>query len=71
MSLLISTSTCKHFKKIILFFKDVPDPRTSDNCDYSLSELPIILLMAVISGTDDVGILMFMLTKKWNFAGAF
>ena len=41
-------------ESVILFFKDVPDPRAPDNCDYSLSELLIIMLMAVISGADDV-----------------
>ena len=41
-------------ESVILFFKDVPNPRAPDNCDYLLSDLLIIMLMAVISGADDV-----------------
>ena len=30
-------------ESVILFFKDVPDPRAPDNCDYLLSDLLIII----------------------------
>jgi predicted transposase YbfD/YdcC len=39
-------------KTIMLFFQDVPDPRSSDNCRYSLCELLFIMLMAVFSGAN-------------------
>ena len=53
-------------ESIMLFFKDVPDPRNSDNCDYSLSELLIIMLMAVISGADDVADIDEYANQKWK-----
>lgn len=53
-------------ESILLFFKDVPDPRVRDNCDYSLSELLVIMLMAVISGADDVADIEEYANQKWN-----
>lgn len=53
-------------ESIILFFQDVPDPRNPDNCDYSLSELLIIMLMAVISGADDVADIDEYANQKWK-----
>ena len=41
-------------KSVTIFFKDVPDPRSADNCDYSFSQLLTIMLMAVFSGADDI-----------------
>jgi predicted transposase YbfD/YdcC len=41
-------------ESIMLFFQDVPDPRASDNCRYSLCELLFIMLMAVFSGANCV-----------------
>lgn len=53
-------------ESVILFFKDVPDPRAPDNCDYLLSDLLIIMLMAVISGADDVADIDEYATQKWK-----
>ena len=36
------------------FFKDSHDPRSRDNCDYPLSALMVIMLMAVISGANSI-----------------
>lgn len=45
----------KLFKeKAAIFFKDIPDPRVKDNCTYSLTELIIIILMAVFSGANTI-----------------
>jgi len=44
----------KFRESVMLFFKDVPDPRSPDNCDYSLFELLLIMLLAVFAGADDV-----------------
>ncbi len=51
---------------VVLFFKDVPDPRSTDNCDYSLSELLIIMLMAVFSGADDIADIHEYANQKWR-----
>ncbi len=36
------------------FFKDIDDPRAKDNCDYPLSTLMVIMLMAVLSGANSI-----------------
>jgi predicted transposase YbfD/YdcC len=51
---------------VISFFKDVPDPRSEDNCDYSLSQLLIIMLMAVFSGADDIADIEEYANQKWR-----
>ena len=51
---------------VILFFKEVPDPRSTDNCDYSLSELLTIMLMAVFSGADDIADIHEYANQKWR-----
>ena len=51
---------------VVLFFKDVPDPRSTDNCDYSLSELLTIMLMAVFSGANDIADIHEYANQKWR-----
>lgn len=51
---------------IVFFFKDIPDPRSKDNCDYSLSELLTIMLMAVFSGADDIADIHEYANQKWR-----
>ena len=52
-------------KSIMLFFQEVPDPRASDNCRYSLCELLFIMLMAVFSGANCIaGIHDYACEKK-------
>ncbi len=51
---------------VVLFFKDVPDPRSKDNCDYSLPELLIIMLLAVFSGADDIADIEEYANQKWR-----
>ena len=51
-------------KSVTLFFKGVSDPRASDNCEYSLSELLTIMLMAVFSGADDIADIHEYATQK-------
>ena len=51
---------------VILFFKNVPDPRSKDNCDYSLPELLIIMLLAVFSGADDIANSEEHANRKWR-----
>ena len=36
------------------FFKDVPDPRMGDNCNFSLTSLLVMMLMAVIAGANNI-----------------
>jgi len=55
-------------KSIMLFFQEVPDPRASDNCRYSLCELLFIMLMAVFSGANCIaGIHDYACEKKNSF----
>lgn len=51
---------------VVFFFKDIPDPRSEDNCDYSLSELLTIMLMAVFSGADDIADIHEYANQKWR-----
>lgn len=51
---------------VVIFFKDVPDPRASDNCKYSLSELLTIMLLAIFSGADDVADIHEYANQKWR-----
>jgi len=51
---------------VILFFKNVPDPRAKDNCDYSLPELLITMLLAVFSGADDIADIEEYANRKWR-----
>ena len=41
-------------ESVNIFFKDVPDPRSADNCTYTFSQLLTTMLMAVFSGADDI-----------------
>jgi len=36
------------------FFKDVPDPRSRDNCKFPLTSLLVMMLMAVIAGANNI-----------------
>lgn len=53
-------------ESVIAFFKDVPDPRASDNCEYALSELLTIMLLAIFSGADDIADIHEYGNQKWR-----
>ena len=56
-------------KSIMLFFKDVPDPRAADNCQYALDELLFIMLMATFSGANCIaGIHQYAIEKRRQLA---
>ena len=49
-----------------IFFKDVPDPRTSDNRTYSLIELIVIILLAIFSGANTIADIYDYAEQKSN-----
>ena len=53
-------------ESVVLFFKNVPDPRVADNCEYSLPDLLIIMLLAVFSGADDIADIHEYGNQKWR-----
>ena len=57
-------------KSVIFFFRDVPDPRAVDNCEYSLPQLLITMLLAVFSGADDIADIHEYSNQKWKLLQA-
>ncbi|HEV8052669.1 MAG TPA: ISAs1 family transposase [Parachlamydiaceae bacterium] len=53
-------------ESVILFFRNVPDPRVIDNCQYSLPDLLITMLLAVFSGADDIADIHEYANQKWK-----
>jgi predicted transposase YbfD/YdcC len=41
-------------QSILIFFQNVPDPRASDNCKHSFTNLIFMMLMAVFSGAENI-----------------
>lgn len=53
-------------ESVVYFFRNVPDPRAADNCEYSLPDLLIIMLLAVFSGADDIADIHEYGNQKWR-----
>lgn len=53
-------------KSVIFFFRNIPDPRAADNCEYLLPELLVIMLLAVFSGADDIADIHEYGNQKWR-----
>lgn len=53
-------------KSVIFFFRNIPDPRAVDNCEYSLPELLVTMLLAVFSGADDIADIHEYGNQKWR-----
>ena len=61
-----SINVQEFLKSVEVFFQDVPDPRVKDNCQYSLSELLFIMLLAVFSGADTIEDVHTYADCKWK-----
>ena len=52
-------------ESVVHFFRNVPDPRAADNCEYSLPDLLAVMLLAIFSGADDIADIHEYGNQRW------